>query len=288
MDLIIGAEETVKFSVPSDVSAATFVVTQNNVASSPSNATVTDGIATCTIPYKYLDEAGSIEVTLTFSSGATQYTKTEYVDVIKPYLELFQLKALYANKTDAELVGLESVARNRINAYCGQDFYYEPDTTYNVISDGTSALQLPKRLIDLETINGQPADASYQIEDYIIVYGPEWIGIKEAPPDWALDTIIRYPYFDEYRYFDKNKVYAIKGDWGFKSVPSPVIDAMKTLIKHYSSRVAEMQETGIQSAKAADWSLTFGDSIAGRTDTTGNNHADTLLEDYRVTRLAVI
>lgn len=290
MDLIIGSTDTVKFSVPNGVSTATFTITKNGTTSTNANAVVSNGVASCKIPYMHLTSAGQIRVDLKFNYESTNHTKTEFVDIIKPYIELFALRGMYPGKTDEQLVELETVARQRIEAYCGQDFNYYPNVTYNAIGRGERALEMPKRLanlIDIE-VDGEPLPPGYEVSDYYIRYTDIWLGIKDAPPDWVHGEVIDFPYLETNYKFARNRVYAITGDWGYESVPGPVISAMKTLIKHYSSRVSEMQESGIKSAKAADWTLQFGDSASGNAESTGNSHADSLLSDYVVNHWVVV
>lgn len=287
MELIIGGPNKVRFYVPDTVSTASVKFTKDDLTDIQAVSPV-DNIVEVTVPYQFLNSPGFLEGEITFSVGSDSYTSTRGWEVVKPYVELFELKELFPTLSESELLMLEASARSTINAFCGQDFGFEKDVIYNAVGQGQTYLDLPKKIVTLKSINGSTDTAQYEIGDYVIYGGEQWIGIKEAPPEWAQENIIRYPYVDNLVYFEEHKLYAVEGDWGFKVVPTEVMQAMKTLMNDFTSKENAMKEKGIQAAKAADWSLTFETGVSGRTDTTGNSQVDRLLSNFVANRWVVV
>jgi hypothetical protein len=79
--------------------------------------------------------------------------------------------------------------------------------------------------------------------------------------------------------------FAIRGDWGYKSVPTAVQEAAKLLVNDYGCSEAVYRDRYLESIKAADWRLQFSSQAW---EHTGNARADQLLSEFVLLDWAVV
>lgn len=281
MDILAGSIGTVKFTVPSGLTAATFAAYKDNAqVGATGNATISGTVATCVLPYAATAEAGEVEVRITFSFQSANYTHSQRVRVATPILPTYQIKEILGpNATDEEVMKIEVAVRRIIEVFCEQKFekFVGTKTVWGV---GDPFLKLPRRLESFNTINGFPANVDLRNYGWLLMAK----GLK--PIEWrpsGMTVPITNPY--SRGVFRNNTSYAIDGVWGWSDVPTPVQEAAKLLINDYACADSAYRDRFIESMTAADWRLQFN---PGAYINTGNVRANQLLEPYKVSRLAII
>jgi len=275
MEILKGDTTTaIKFPVPSTVSVATYVVKKGDRNGSVSNAAIENGVASCTLPYFAVQSEGKVNVTLNFNEGADQYSVEKKVDVVTPYLELWEVREILPNASERDLVLAESAARHVIEAHCNQSFGFEKDVVKQIQGAG-KYLESERRIIRLTAINDKPYNIP--INGYVFYFGDQWIGVKQAPDEAIAQEIIQYPYLGQTRFFDPNQVYNVRGDFGYEEIPSAVKDSMMELISQYGCYDDTYRKKYLESLASADYRITYNSEVwAG----TGNADVDMLLEEY--------
>jgi len=279
-------------------------VTVGAIATSYNN---TDLRWEATIPY-ILDEC-TIQVIWTFTVPvAGQIVKTDTYEVITPILTERQLKAIWPEATDDEIVEVESVVRYIIQANTGQTF---GKRTKAVVVPGTgeTALALPERILDitgLQTLTAvlNPsaaiivADGWYlkkrwsdpvsTIENDDIYWQGEGVydfsfptsaphGMGLTPDRYGHGQVISAPGSYAATRWKDDYPFTITGTWGYNTIPSAVQEAAKLLANDYACSEQSYRDRYLDSIKSADWRLQFNDKAFLKT---GNVRADQLLDQY--------
>ncbi|QNN98299.1 head-to-tail adaptor [Streptomyces phage LilMartin] len=261
----------------------------DEVISANQPVTTTGNVHTTTIDWSLTEYDG----TLTIVWKKTGFARNTWVDVVTPIVPLSQLAALLEDVPQEDQYDAEAVVRRIVEAYTGQSFGKFRGTK-DVNGNDSSQLTLPNPLLTFTDISD--TQFVYETSSFVIrgqgwflagAPGAYWT-IKDAPPEDVLDdfnNVIYAPGTIKKRDFAYNNVYTITGDWGYESVPYPVVQAAKMLISDYACQDSSYRDRYLESMKAADWRIQFTQAAY---DGTGNLKADQLLNDYKLTNLAVI
>jgi hypothetical protein len=163
-----------------------------------------------------------------------------------------------------------------------------------IIRNDSTQLALPMPLITFTDMSDDmftfdPASFAIRGEGWFLggKPGAYWT-IKDAPPEDVLDdfnNVIYAPGVIKKRDFAYTSVYSITGDWGYESVPYPVVQAARLLISDYACQDSSYRDRYLESIKAADWRMQFTQAAY---DGTGNLKADQLLNPYKLSNMVVI
>lgn len=277
------------------------------------------------LPYLSAD-ANDVEVVWNFaiaSIPSESFDETFSYEVVTPYLTKQEIKAIYPEASETEVVELEAAVRHIINAHTGQKFGFDKNKTITVEGHGESALRLPERLVTLTGISTLTATLDPRAG---IITSDGWY-LKKA---WAAETgtiVSNSQYWGDYNggVFD-NGIYSdpdgdgepplvgplgsrpggvivapgtsgratpwandypfdITGDWGYKTIPAAVKEAAKLLVNDYACSEIAYRDRYLESIKAADWRLQFSTRAW---EYTGNVRADQLLSEFVLLDWAVI
>lgn len=287
MEILKGHSGSVKFVVPDNLtSGATFKVFRGETQiGSSATATVAGGVATCPIPYAAVQTEGDVKVVLDFTMDTVNYKPEKVVQVITPYLDLYEVKSFLSITDNIEAAKAEAAVRHVINAHCGQDFGRLVEARA-VRGSGTRTLALPGHLMSLTTINESEDIDYFKISGggFNITYYP--LGVPPVKADYHglhqhVGGVIHNPYNVDYGRFRKGAEYRINGEWGYPSVPEPIRQAAELLLGVYADDDTEYRDRYLTSMTAADWRIQFQD---GAFVQTGHVRADQLLSDYVMRR----
>ena len=268
------------------------------------------GVARATLPY--FREEGNLSVTWGFViPGSGSYTDTINYKVVRPYLTIAEVKAIWPEASTADAIAVERAVRHVINAHTGQSFGYATKTL-TVEGHGESALRLPERLVEIQTLStlratlnihrsiitsdGWYLKKGWTDEVSVIESDDEYFGdyyvhndvdegepgyvkpghghIINAPGSWGRATKWR----DDYPF-------KITGKWGYVDVPEPVREAARLLVNDYACSEALYRDRYLESIKAADWRMQFSSRAW---EYTGNVRADQLLSEFVLLDWAVV
>lgn len=239
------------------------------------------------IPYAVTVYDGDFKIYWEYTVGGDPYTRYDQHSVVTPYISLADLRDIpdLATKSDAELINMERMVRKLIDGYCHQEFgLYKGE--YTVIARGDKKLELPKRILELTSVN---VDTVALDTALFSVFGDgKFLGTKSygGTPDYSVTytSVIRNPETDYYC-FRRDRSYVVDGTWGYYSVPVEIQEAAKILIVDYFCPENSYRDKFVTDVKTQTTAL----SISGRTyDGTGNARADKLLNEYVVHNWMVV
>ncbi len=285
MEILKGHSASIKFTVPSDLTSATYTVDKNGVqVGSSKNAEVVNGVATAKLPYSVTLSDAKISVNLRFNYESEVFNLTKKIRVSTPYIDLWEIKEILETQDDEEATTVERAVRNNINAHCGQQF-----NTYDGVlqgrGGGSSRIDLPDRLRTLRTVNGYDG-SNYEIDAGGWIVRPRGFGIPSVKSDaygYHMHTggVIHNPNNVRLDVYPRSKTVDIDGIWGWEEVPTAVTEAMKLLVEDYACQEATYRDRYIANMTAADWRFEFNEGAFSRT---GNVRADQMLEEFVVQR----
>lgn len=284
METLVGSTGIVIFDVPSDLTAATFVVNRNGVQIGTGIAVVSDGVASCDLSYASVSVDGELTVELSFTYESATYVRTSPVSVVTPILSPVDVKNIVGTEaTPEEISQVERAVRLVINAYTGQEF--RPFIgAVTVRGSGYNYLNLPYRLISATSVNGKIDPVIIEASGFSL-YG--YYDYDEWPDDTGIEShgvVISTTPRGRYK-FESGERYVISGIWGYQSVPMAVQEAARLLVNDYACSDSAYRDRYLESIKAADWRLGFSPlAYQG----TGNVRADQLLADYVMPSMGVI
>lgn len=276
-------EHPVTGPLTADIYRGDEVISANQVVTS------TSGKHTTNIDWSLTEYDGTLKIVW----KKTGFSRTTWEEVVTPIIPLSELTALLDDVSDEDRRDAEAVVRRIIEAYTGQSFGKFRGTEL-VNGNDSSQLALPRPLLTFTDMSDDMF--TFDVNSFIIRGNGWFLGgkpgaywtIKDAPPEEVLDdfnNVIYAPGTIKKRDFAYTSVYTIVGDWGYESVPYPVIQAARLLISDYACQDTTYRDKYLESMKAADWRVQF---TQGAYDGTGNLKADQLLNDYRISNLAVI
>lgn len=265
---------------------------------------------------------GDVMVTWTFAINSVEASKIDNFTIVTPYLTISEIKSIWPEATDQQAIEVEAVVRHIINAHTGQSFGHG-FKTITVEGHGETALRLPERLIALTgfgTLTADldpraaiivsdgwylkkawaaetsqiPSDSQYWgdwqegVFDNNIYSDPD--GDGESPFYGPLGTrpgqvIVAPGTYGRSTKWTDDYPFRITGEWGYRSVPSPVVEAAKLLVNDYACSEIIYRDRYLESIKAADWRLQFSSRAW---EYTGNVRADQLLSEFVLLDWAVL
>ncbi len=262
----------------------------DEVISANQAVTSTAGKHTTTIDWNLTEYDGQLKIVW----KKTGFSRVTWVDVVTPIVPLSELEALLDDVAESDRYDAEAVVRRIIEVYTGQSFGKFRGTK-DIAGNDSTRLALPMPLLSFtemtdSVLSYEPSSFRITGEGWFLGQAPgTWWTIKDAPPEEVLDQfsdgVIYAPGTIKKRDFSYTSVYTITGDWGYESVPYPVIQAAKMLISDYACQDSSYRDRYLESMKAADWRIQFTQAAY---DGTGNLKADQLLEPYRLVNMVVI
>lgn len=262
----------------------------DEVISANQAVTSTAGKHTTTIDWNLTEYDGQLKIVW----KKTGFSRVTWVDVVTPIVPLSELEALLDDVAESDRYDAEAVVRRIIEVYTGQSFGKFRGTK-DIAGNDSTRLALPMPLLSFtemtdSVLSYEPSSFRITGEGWFLGQAPgAWWTIKDAPPEEVLDQfsdgVIYAPGTIKKRDFSYTSVYTITGDWGYESVPYPVIQAAKMLISDYACQDSSYRDRYLESMKAADWRIQFTQAAY---DGTGNLKADQLLEPYRLVNMVVI
>lgn len=238
------------------------------------------------IPFSAVRYDGSLVILLRplIGTDPVPIERRHFIEVVTPILSTEKIAGMVG--TAADPVEVEFFVRHVIESYTGQSFGYRVGREI-VQGTGDNRLGLNRRLLAVEsfTANGLPRQpTAYAIAGdgwYLYSDGPNWLEIKEAPPDELLDYHvsgpIRLPAWYRERFTD-NVNYVIDGEWGYYYVPADVQAAAALLVNDYACPQAAYRDRYLNIIKSSDWTLEFNEQAWVAT---GNARADQILSKYK-------
>ena len=277
----------VYFLAPEDATVVSATASLNG--GTPVNLTLSSDANKRTATLPFIDNEGIVVVDWTFTtntfSGSEEVTVSDTYEVVTPILSDFEIKEIHPQATPYEAVRIEAAVRHIIEAHTGQRFGKFVGE-YNVRGSDNNVLQLPSRLMQLETVNGSDATGYFTIEadGYLMRHFP-W-GVPPVKADYYglhqhVGGVIHNPNNVKLGEFYKSMTYTINGIWGWNEVPPKVKEAAKLLVNDYACGDNAYRDRYLTSMTAADWRIQYNSQAFAKT---GNVRADQLLSDYVLKR----
>lgn len=236
------------------------------------------------IPYKAVRFDGLVVVVLKPFVDSEIVPSNHFFPVVTPILGLDKIAELVGNA--AVPADVEFFVRHIIESHTGQSFGYKVGKEV-VQGNGEDRLSLNRRLLRVTSFeaNGIPRPPTgYAVAGdgwYLYNYGPNWLEIKEAPPDELLDYHIsgpiRLPAWYKEKFSD-NVNYIIDGEWGYYYVPADVQAAAALLVNDYACSQSAYRDRYLNIIKSSDWTLEYNERAW---EATGNARADQILSKYK-------
>lgn len=126
-----------------------------------------------------------LEVRWDFTMDGVPVTKSDYFEVVTPYLSIAEVKRIAPEFSDEDAAEVEASVRHVINAHTGQSFGFQRGRTYTVEGHGESALRLPQRLVGITGVN--TLTSGLDVRSFIITSGGWYLkkGWANATPRTA-------------------------------------------------------------------------------------------------------
>lgn len=306
MELIKGYIKAIKVPLPAPATSPSAVIkdTKGDVVVSTVPIDREGSVAELLIPYAAVqEERDDLELHIAFTIDDVVYDRKIKLNVVTPYLELFEVEQILESDDEDECWEVESAVRHVINAHCGQEFGVT-ESPQVIVGNTESVLGTTRPIIRLDSLTedgvavfdtsqAQGADWYLGKKDYRII-GDGWF-IKR--PEYRVDSIKA----DRGSYYSSDPIkpsrstfsdnsfindveYIASGRFGYDSVPDAVRQAAKLLVNDYACSDSLYRDRYLETVKSADWSIAFA---SGAWLATGNARADALLAPYVVNRVVV-
>lgn len=242
-------------------------------------------------------------VTWSYTYQGQDFTKTEIVNVVRPYFEPDELWTYNPNlapdgadpKTIDEVQDAESIVRSLVNAYCRQEFQDFGRETKTYIGNGSNTLQLEDRLYKLYEVSSPNVtlfkrDPDESISTEIVTWreGLPYVIQKKATseaPFLDIKADISPGLLSPRKVFKSGVPYDVDGDFGWEHLPLEVSQAAVILASDYFDEDDIYHKKNIMVLRSADYRLEYA---ADHHTTTGNVYADQLLSNYISTEMTII
>ena len=252
------------------------------------------GVYTLGLTYAETQYDGPLNIVWTDSTQTPAFVRTTTEQVVTPLVPVSKLRTIFedTNKTDQELMDLESSVRIFIQAYTHQTFGYEVGTI-TIMGTGEQRMALPRHMISITDVNTVDPGYFWLSDDgwYINSESKNLLTVKEAPPEEYMDNTIAMTHGvivvpDTYwRKFRTGVEYDITGEWGYYTVPDNVQEATMLLANDFACDESLYRDRFVQMVNTGSSSFSF-DSRAFVN--TGNARADELLKEYRRDGMVII
>ena len=173
---------------------------------------------------------------------------------------------------------VERTVRGVIEAHCRQSFNYWYGTNTAIGNDGI--IMLPQYLDRLEYVEKKLS----AIDSYHISFSDD--GYEVTPDGMAIQNI---ECLEQQKYMQakaRQSDYLIRGQWGYKSVPTPVKQAAALIVQNKLCPSGSWHENYIDNLRSDNMRVQFNPSSYD--DSTGVYDADQLLSMYRNMTLGAI
>ena len=251
------------------------------------------------IPLAYTQSDRTLKVVWNFLIGAQAATRTEYVEVVTPYISVDEIKSSYpqlASKTYNEIRDMERRVRAIINVVTGQSFGSKTETI-SFYGEGQDKLQLNRRITKITgfTANGispyLAADLPFKLvnDGWGFIVNPSTGFNVNSYYNYDIKSDIGYSYnslpgnYERSGFFSRGILYTITANFGWDYVPSDINLATKLLIGDYFCTQDAWRLRGVKATSAADMTFEFFDHQG-----TGNADVDRMLGVYASPNLVII
>lgn len=292
MEIYREQPEDIAFKVPPGTTTATATISRDGLLIGDPQVFEAEGegaltTVTVAVPYKAIRYDGKVVIEIS-SQSDEEYINRYTLDVVTPVLSLEDVAEIIgANTTPQKARETERAVRVIIEAYTGQRFGLDKSVK-TIVGQGEGRLQLPQRLIaytgiGVSGVQLSPIRFSIGSEGWLLnAVAPDWLEIKEAPPEELLDTNpmggpIRVPAWYRSSFID-GQSYVIDGLWGWESTPMDVEEAARLLVNDYACNQAAYRDRYLEIIKSSDWTMQFSPRAW---EGTGNARADFILSQYK-------
>jgi hypothetical protein len=297
-DVKIETSKTLTLTLPSDPTSNVVAVNLyhefGSLVSGPTNATRSSaGVYTITYGQAasgiyILNAAGRYRADFTYTVSGTSYTQSQYFNVYTPYIDI---DTFFEDHPDLEednyekFEKMEKKVRNIINTFCGQSFEYYPNKYLEVMGTGKNSLHLPNPITTLRKVTADPGTNDETVlHDYEDATMNHIEKIKE-PHSFGSSYYLQFrkSVLDSVNVlllvnrFDKQSVYRVEGDFGWRFVPNNIEQAADLLLEDMMNDDSIYRRHGIYSADMDVLKIQTGQNFY---ESTGNIDADILLMDY--------
>jgi hypothetical protein len=307
MELYVKTVNTVTFDLPTDDTIVTGASYSLN--GGPSKSLVVDGNAV-TLPYFQTEGDLAVKWNIIIP-GSGPFVEIQDYSLVTPYLSKAQIKKIWPEATDEDVVDIETMVRRVINAHTGQSFGHSVKAV-TVEGHGELMLKLPQRLIALNGLSTLTqvidpncaiivSDGWYLKKNWGSVLStmtnpslywsgfwainnaePNEPGYEQASHGEVIEAPSTLPKPTEWK---DDYPFTIAGEWGYKSVPEDVKAAAALLVNEYACGEVGYRDKYLKAMKAADWDIDFS---SRSWEATGNVRADQLLSDFVIFDWALI
>ena len=297
-DVKIETSKTLTLTLPSDPTSNVVAVNLyhefGSLVSGPTNATRSSaGVYTITYGQAasgiyILNAAGRYRADFTYTVSGTSYTQSQYFNVYTPYINI---DTFFEDHPDLEednyekFEKMEKKVRNIINTFCGQSFEYYPNKYLEVMGTGKNSLHLPNPITTLRKVTADPGTNDETVlHDYEDATMNHIEKIKE-PHSFGSSYYLQFrkSVLDSVNVlllvnrFDKQSVYRVEGDFGWRFVPNNIEQAADLLLEDMMNDDSIYRRHGIYSADMDVLKIQTGQNFY---ESTGNIDADILLMYY--------
>lgn len=266
---------------------------------------VDPGTYECYIPQSYTSRSRKLKLVWEYLIGSENLTKTHYVFVKVPYVDIAQAVDAIGLSSDPsdpnyksyeELLAAERYARKAIENYTGQEFYLYDDLNI-VYGDGSDSLRLPFRINSLHELYENDillVDKINNINNwnYDVINSESGFGIRINRSSMLDNTVytangmVPPTINDSYNgVFKMNSIYKVQGRYGWEFVPDEVELACIELMRDFFSKDRAWRTKYIHSVQSFDWHFEYN---TGAFLGTGNIYVDQILLPYVLTQMVVI
>lgn len=297
-DVKIETSKTLTLTLPSDPTSNVVAVNLyhefGSLVSGPTNATRSSaGVYTITYGQAasgiyILNAAGRYRADFTYTVSGTSYTQSQYFNVYTPYINI---DTFFEDHPDLEednyekFEKMEKKVRNIINTFCGQSFEYYPNKYLEVMGTGKNSLHLPNPITTLRKVTADPGTNDETVlHDYEDATMNHIEKIKE-PHSFGSSYYLQFrkSVLDSVNVlllvnrFDKQSVYRVEGDFGWRFVPNNIEQAADLLLEDMMNDDSIYRRHGVHTADMDVLRIQTGQNFY---ESTGNIDADILLMDY--------
>jgi hypothetical protein len=225
--------------------------------------------STVLLPYTITKRAGTFSVKWTYTLEGETHDRQEAHSIVTPVFTPESLKAWdddFSSLSDAKIRDLERMVRQVIQTYCNQKFELEEGVIRLVPQEGGS-YKSPERLLSLRAQSYSLSSDGYSVHN-LNTYTSQGYNVKIPIEAEAYSLGWHAPV---------RGVVAVRGTYGWNSVPEEVKTAALYLAEAFSCDESLWRERYITSVRAADWRFDYSE---GTIYSTGSLLADQLLTPF--------
>lgn len=245
-----------------------------------------------TLPYDIVKYNRKIQIDLQIIDIASYSEDVLYASLVRPYATVADIQeALGITGQEEELKRLERRARFIIDSKTANQFGFTYESLQSQ-GQGSDVLDLKKRIESFDKVikDDQVIFDSTEEPTVNLFYRP--VGISESRMrlkvieegtnlfEWAEPTVLANE-----RGFEKNSLYTVRGEYGWKFVPVDIKEATIMLVEDMRCGDWNYRNTGLKQVKNDAFDLQYSDNIFLGT---GNLAVDSLIAPYKNFNMMVI